>query len=364
MKAFTRSPVKRMKLARVSILLLLMLISILAIVPLGKAQYTCTIRPNANGDVTELYPRPPSLQNWDCVDETPSDEDYSYVASRNLFSYIGTDLYNLQDPTFPSDATISSVMIYMRVRSGDNALPENKNWFCTEIKTHGNRFTGTVISAPIGYYETYSTVYTTNPHTGNPWTKAEVEALQAGVRAWTKNRAPDDPWTLVWGRCTQVWVEVQYLELTVLAEDQYGNSLTTGDVYIDGELVGYTGSSFTVQAGDHEVFVNDFWEAGQTGNRYSFEYYYYETTKFYQNPLYLVIYSDTTVTAHFKKKWCPGDTDGNGVVTITDVVICSIAFGSYRGDPKWDSRADHNCDGVVDIVDVVIVSINFGKVYE
>jgi len=59
--------------------------------------------------------------------------------------------------------------------------------------------------------------------------------------------------------------------LMILAEDQDANPLTTGDVYIDDELVGYTGSTFIVGLGIYKVWVNDFWESGETGYRYGFK---------------------------------------------------------------------------------------------
>jgi len=59
--------------------------------------------------------------------------------------------------------------------------------------------------------------------------------------------------------------------LCVLAEDQYGNLLKNGDVYIDGQWSGFTGSSFDVSTGTHIVHINEFWEPEMTGYRYSFQ---------------------------------------------------------------------------------------------
>ena len=157
-------------------------------------------------------------------------------------------------------------------------------------------------------------------------------------------------------------------QLTVLAEDQYGSPLATGDVYLDGQLVGYTGSAFTINPGFHKVFVNDFWESETTGYRYGFDHWEdYSVT----NPRIILVVEDTTVTAYFAKCWCPGDVDGSGVVDDTDLNIVSGAFGSQRdiGNPwpsngDWDSRADLNCDGIINIFDLRLVSKNYGNVYE
>ena len=148
--------------------------------------------------------------------------------------------------------------------------------------------------------------------------------------------------------------------LTMFAQDQSGDSLTTGDVYINGQLVGYTGSRFPVAEGTHMIFVNDFWEQEETGKRYSFQRWEDNSTNKNRN---ITITSGKTITANFTKKWCPGDVNGDGIVDIVDVVICASRCGIYRGLPEWTSIADLNCDGTIDFVDVVTVSLNFGKDY-
>jgi hypothetical protein len=155
--------------------------------------------------------------------------------------------------------------------------------------------------------------------------------------------------------------------LTVLAGDQHGDPVADGDVYLDGQLAGYTGSTFFVQAGVHEVFVNDFWEAGETGYRYGFTGWEDDSTG---NPRSVTVEGDTTITAHFDKKWCPGDVNGDGLVDIDDITIVNVAFAATRdlGDPwppngDWDSRADLNRDNLIDIDDMTIVNNNYGNIY-
>jgi len=148
--------------------------------------------------------------------------------------------------------------------------------------------------------------------------------------------------------------------LTVLAEDLDGNSLTTGYVYIDSQYRGRTGSNFTVSVGTHEVKVTDFWESGGTGHRYGFKNWTDGST---DNHRIINIVEDKTVTAHFKKKLCPGDVDGNGKVSSYDLFALSDAFGSRPGDPNWDSTCDLDGDGYVGSADLFILSDNFGKTY-
>ena len=56
-----------------------------------------------------------------------------------------------------------------------------------------------------------------------------------------------------------------------------------------------------------------------------------------------------------------GDTNGDGIVDIYDLVTTANSFGFHSGDPGWDERADFNRDGIIDVFDLVIAAINFGK---
>lgn len=55
------------------------------------------------------------------------------------------------------------------------------------------------------------------------------------------------------------------------------------------------------------------------------------------------------------------DIDGDGFVTIADVSVAAIAFGSYPGHPNWNPLVDMDGDLWITIADVSIVTINFGK---
>jgi hypothetical protein len=60
-----------------------------------------------------------------------------------------------------------------------------------------------------------------------------------------------------------------------------------------------------------------------------------------------------------------GDTNGDGSVTIMDILAAAGAFGS-RPPPgansnRWNPQADINGDNKVDIIDLFIVAKNFGK---
>lgn len=148
--------------------------------------------------------------------------------------------------------------------------------------------------------------------------------------------------------------------LTVLAQDQNATALTTGDVYIDDEWSGFTGSTFLVNASLHEVRVNDFWEINNTGYRYGFMNW---TDGSVDNPRNITVLDDTTITANFYKKWCPGDVNGDSKVRVDDILFVANRFGSNRGDSDWDSRADVIYDGKIRVDDVLEVASNFGNNY-
>jgi hypothetical protein len=168
---------------------------------------TVTIRPNAAGDETNLTPN--TGTNWEAVDEVTSDDDTTYVADDAKSDVYQTDLYNLADITVSGKGKINSVTVYIHARA--LATPSQPSAH-TRIKTNGVAYNGAEITLTTTY-TTYSTTYTTNPQSGNEWTWAEINALQAGVglrRALATgalgNRA---------SRCTQVWVEVDYSPATL-----------------------------------------------------------------------------------------------------------------------------------------------------
>jgi hypothetical protein len=56
---------------------------------------------------------------------------------------------------------------------------------------------------------------------------------------------------------------------------------------------------------------------------------------------------------------CPGDVNGDGFVTLIDLLLVVRAFHSPPGDSTWNQRADINGDGRVDMLDLLIVVDSF-----
>lgn len=148
------------------------------------------LRPNGIGSFSDLIVSA-CAQNWECVDESISDDDASYLAGFGV-SY-RTDTYALVDNSAGS-GTIDSVVISMNCVG-----TEAGNMARTVLRTGGSLYEGATVNLTVvSVYTVYTTAYSTNPATSSAWTWTEVDNLEAGVTI--KKEA----------RCTQIWVEVFY----------------------------------------------------------------------------------------------------------------------------------------------------------
>jgi len=59
----------------------------------------------------------------------------------------------------------------------------------------------------------------------------------------------------------------------------------------------------------------------------------------------------------------PWDPNQDGKVSLQDVSIVTMKYGSNIGSPNWNPLADINADGRVDLIDVLMVEIRFGEQY-
>lgn len=132
-----------------------------------------TILPNAAGDASDLTPSAGS--NYQNVDDSPSpNDDTDYNESANVGD---RDLYHLSDLATAS-GSIKGVMITARMRKTDAGARE-----AAIIHKSGSTETeeGSV-ALGTSYVNYQSSIHETNPDTGNAWTIAEVNALQAGLK--------------------------------------------------------------------------------------------------------------------------------------------------------------------------------------
>jgi parallel beta-helix repeat protein len=57
----------------------------------------------------------------------------------------------------------------------------------------------------------------------------------------------------------------------------------------------------------------------------------------------------------------PGDLNGDFKVSLADLVILAIAYGSRPGDPGWNPNADIDGNSVVGLSDLVILANHYGQ---
>lgn len=167
------------------------------------------LRPNAVGDVTQLTPTG-AANNWDCVDETPTDEDTTYVSVTSATKY---DLYNL--PAHSESGLIKSIEVFIRAKRADAG-----DWARIMIKTGGIEYDNGANLALGAAYADFSHVWATNPDTGELWTWDDIDSLQIGVKL-SEGFAN-------WARCTQVYVEVNIWKPLLYKTDAI-------EIYISGE---------------------------------------------------------------------------------------------------------------------------------
>ncbi len=155
------------------------------------------LRPDSAGDVTSLPTQfPNSTFHWDKVDEVVADDDTTYVAE---FSSRGTrdtyDLYNLEDSGVGA-GDINKVTIYC-ISKG----PGIGGNLHIKAKTHSTEYNYDKGIVSTSAYTSHSQELAVNPNTGNPWTWAEIDALQVGPRHECLQSTV---------RTTQVYIEVDY----------------------------------------------------------------------------------------------------------------------------------------------------------
>lgn len=170
---------------------------------------TETLRPNAAGDVTELLRQNPDEgAHWEKVDEETPDEASTTVENRGDDTQgPATDLYNLQNSGVGA-GVINSVTAYIRVMQS-----EATSYLRLEIKTNGVRYQSDNKQSSAGVWTPYSKAWANNPQTTDPWTWAEINALQSGVMS------PGPPVGHS-NYCTQVYVVVDYTPPPVVGRSQ------------------------------------------------------------------------------------------------------------------------------------------------
>jgi len=71
------------------------------------------------------------------------------------------------------------------------------------------------------------------------------------------------------------------------------------------------------------------------------------------------VYTNGTITTI----WWVIDVDGNGRIEIKDIVAVAKAFGSRKGDSRYNLWLDFNQDEKIDIRDIALIARGFGLKY-
>lgn len=128
--------------------------------------------PNGNGNSSQLLGSDGnSTDNYLLVDEATPDGDTTYVSSATEGQL---DLYALDD--LPSGAwDVLAVQTALNAKTDDGG----SKFLRPVIRSGGSNAVGTSRSLPASYASHFQ-VFETNPVTTNPWTEAEVDALEVG----------------------------------------------------------------------------------------------------------------------------------------------------------------------------------------
>ena len=136
------------------------------------------------------------------------------------------------------------------------------------------------------YYPSYATV-----NAAHSWSSADEYSVK--VKAQCENGVWSD-WS-----STHV-ITIGYHMLTVLACDQY-ERYGYVPLEIDYQYVGTTGYAYPVSEDSHWIGVESPLYGYDQGHYYeaTFQYYYYDSTYNYNNPMNLAVMADKTITAHY-----------------------------------------------------------------
>ncbi|GAJ09213.1 unnamed protein product, partial [marine sediment metagenome] len=194
-----------------------------------------------------------SVDNWQNVAEAIPDEDATYNyqpagGAANIF-----DLYNLSAPS--GSGTINHVTLYRRCKTLGRLGEAEHRWW---LKTHGKIYKSGLLAYISADYTTYSNQFITNPHTGLPWTWAEVNALQVGASLPGSSLSGES-------RLTQVYVEIDYTpppEQHTISISLVGQGTTDP---ASGTYIVEEGTILTITAYPDEGWLFDHWEGDVSG---------------------------------------------------------------------------------------------------
>lgn len=160
----------------------------------GCVSGSVTLRPIDNGASNQITDTTGCDENWDCVDESVADNDATRLTVPN--NSWKTELYEFEDPPVLS-CSVASVSVYVVARR-DHTQGQVRG----VVRVGGTSYTATTSNLTTSY-QTYTYSWSTSPATGNAWTWAEVNLLQAGYDLKGQSGTHK-------AHATQCYVEVSY----------------------------------------------------------------------------------------------------------------------------------------------------------
>lgn len=138
--------------------------------PLGSAVRVDCVLPTGAGSSTQFTASAGS--NYQCVDETPPNEDTDYVSTSTAGH---VDLYAMGDlPVTPT--AIKATMVCAVARKDD----VGSRTLRTKLKSGGTTSNGASNALAITYAG-IADMYEVDPNTGSAWTKTAIDAMEVGI---------------------------------------------------------------------------------------------------------------------------------------------------------------------------------------
>lgn len=132
---------------------------------------------------------------WECVDESVSDSDSTYMAKNVGGDQQAVEIFGYEANSLGVSDIINSLIIYAISKNNGGKGGDAIRFIYDGSARYVSSPTSTTTA-----YSTYRQVYSTNPETGVTWTKSEIDSLKMGVNNFG---------TLT-SRVTQVYIEIDY----------------------------------------------------------------------------------------------------------------------------------------------------------
>lgn len=138
---------------------------------LGDVRVDATLPAGGAGTYTEWTPS--TLTNIQCVDEVPANDDTDYV---HTLTPAARDLYQYADIA-PSGGNVKAVLVQYVAKKDDVGSRNVQSL----VRTGGVDYPGAAQSLFESYAQ-YTEILSRNPQTAAPWTIAEVNSAEYGVK--------------------------------------------------------------------------------------------------------------------------------------------------------------------------------------